>query len=152
MTTHLEVVIVWDRVALWLDIHQRPAAVSEVHWPRRELVERLGEVHPLVEVPRIADPQRVGDVEEQALADGEGLLIAPVCVEVQDRVEEVDGERGGPDQHVALSADQELSLGRIGLHVLEVVSNRRLRRSELRREGLGDHDRLFLAGLEQTAA
>ena len=128
-----EEVVSRDGVAARVDGDLRPARVREVDRAPRELLDGLARPQLLVHLTRIVEADRVPDVEEEAARDGQGLSLAAIGIEVHERVEEVDRERRGANEEVALAVDRDERARRIDLDPPEDIAHRRCGAVEERR-------------------
>jgi hypothetical protein len=150
VVVHEAEVVVRDGPAARIDVDHPPPGEREVHRADGEALVRIGDALPIVEGARVVETHRVRDVEQEAPPDRVRLLLAAVRVELDQRVEEVDGERPRADEDVALAADRDERAGRVDFDVAEEVADDRGRSGEDLLEPGGDADDLGAGGLEHA--
>ena len=121
MVVHEHELVRRDRVGRRVDVDERPARVREVHRASRQTRDRISQAHPRMEILRVGLADGVREIEEDVPGELVSLVRAALAEEVGDEGEELDRQRRGANEHVALAADVDRAVRGIALQRVEVA-------------------------------
>jgi hypothetical protein len=114
---------VGDLDLLFDDRDRGPADARKMGRAGREFLQGLIELEALVEGARVGAAQRMSDIEEDAMGDREGVLVAFVAIESTHHVEELDRQRCRANEHVAFAVDFDATRPRIEVGVRKIAAD-----------------------------